>query len=69
MDDSDSLVFDETGWLEARLAGKQRALYFFGYGNDYAACLQDYFKVAGRVPSFFMQETGPPMGGGIMPAG
>ncbi|MCX7753945.1 MAG: DUF5110 domain-containing protein [Anaerolineales bacterium] len=50
VDDSHSLVFDETGWLTLRPAGKRRDVYFFGYGRDYAACLQDYFKVAGRVP-------------------
>ncbi len=50
VDDSDSLVFDETGWLAARPAGKQRDLYFFGYGHDYAACLQDYCNVTGSVP-------------------
>jgi alpha-glucosidase (family GH31 glycosyl hydrolase) len=52
VDDSQSLVFDSDGWLEARTSEKNRNLdlYFFGYGHDYAACLQDYFKVSGNVP-------------------
>lgn len=54
VDDSTSLVFDEQGWLAPRdtLRGKSRAqdLYFFGYGHDYTGCLQDYSRIAGRVP-------------------
>ena len=53
VDDSESLVFDSSGWLEARLPGQKNTnldLYFFGYGHDYVGCLQDYFKVTGNVP-------------------
>ena len=52
VDDSQSLVFDSSGWLEARTPGKNPNLdlYFFGYGHDYVGCLQDYFKVTGNVP-------------------
>ncbi len=50
VNDSDSLVFDSTGWLETRAPGKNLDLYFFGYGHAYLDCLQDYFKVAGNVP-------------------
>lgn len=49
VDDSRSLVFNEEGWLELR----QRMavdLYFFGYGQDYRACLRDFSKVAGPTP-------------------
>lgn len=51
VDDSDSLIFNEEGWLESRPGdGRARDLYFLGYGLDYPACLQDYFKLTGPVP-------------------
>ncbi|MBI5353940.1 MAG: DUF5110 domain-containing protein [Chloroflexi bacterium] len=49
MDDSRSLVFNESGWLEPRNQ-KQKDLYFFGYGTDYASCLRDFTLVAGKIP-------------------
>ena len=49
IDDSESLVFNPEGWLEPRGADGQD-LYFFGYGKDYAACLQDFTRVAGAIP-------------------
>ncbi len=48
VDDSASLLFTDEGWLEPR--GEGTDLYFFGYGNDYGACLADYGRVAGPVP-------------------
>ena len=48
-DDSETLVFDETGWLVPR-GGGGLDLYFFGYGRDYQACLQDFAAVAGPAP-------------------
>ena len=60
MDDSETLVFNETGWLEPRPQKKlkvlksfrisQKDLYFFGYGTDYAACLRDFTNIAGKIP-------------------
>ncbi len=49
VDDSASLLFTEAGWLEPR-PGDGLDLYFFGYGQDYQACLQEYGRVAGPVP-------------------
>ncbi len=49
VDDSRSLVFNEKGWLEPR-PRKQKDLYFFGYGNDVAGCLQDFTRIAGPIP-------------------
>jgi len=49
VDDSHTLVFNEKGWLEPR-ARKQKDLYFFGYGNDFAGCLQDFTRIAGPIP-------------------
>ncbi|HZU86220.1 MAG TPA: TIM-barrel domain-containing protein [Anaerolineaceae bacterium] len=58
VDDSKSLVFDETGWLtsrhpsshNARKTARIKDLYFFGYGTDHAACLRDFTRLAGPVP-------------------
>ena len=51
VNDSQSLVFNPDGWLEARPANSESLdLYFFGYVNDYAACLADFCKLAGAVP-------------------
>jgi alpha-glucosidase (family GH31 glycosyl hydrolase) len=50
VDDSQSLVFNPEGWLEARPARGALDLYFFGYGHDYAACLKDFTRLAGDVP-------------------
>jgi len=50
VDDSASLVFNDEGWLEPRAAADNIDLYFWGYGQDYLGCLQDFFKVAGPAP-------------------
>src|SRR5512139_1964508 len=54
VDDSTSLVFNESGWLEPRNAKNLRVsskdLYFFGYGSDFAACLRDFTRIGGPIP-------------------
>jgi alpha-glucosidase (family GH31 glycosyl hydrolase) len=50
VDDSHSLVFNPSGWLEARQADGNLDLYFFGYGHDYTGCLRDFCLVAGEAP-------------------
>jgi alpha-glucosidase (family GH31 glycosyl hydrolase) len=61
VDDSESLVFNENGWLESRIpqtvqvfktfrVSQPKDMYFFGYGTDYAACLRDFTAVAGKIP-------------------
>jgi putative sterol carrier protein len=50
-DDTPRLVFNADGWLEPRKASAGTLdLYFFGYGQDAAACLQDFARVAGPAP-------------------
>jgi alpha-glucosidase (family GH31 glycosyl hydrolase) len=54
-DDSSSLVFDDEarsrGWLEPRGAAEAyRDLYFFGFGEDFQGCLNDFAAVAGAAP-------------------
>jgi alpha-glucosidase (family GH31 glycosyl hydrolase) len=60
VNDSESLVFDEAGWLAPRhvqtlkvlktFRVSQKDIYFFGYGTDYAACLRDFTAIAGPIP-------------------
>lgn len=51
VDDSHSLLFNDTGWLEPRpTPAGALDLYFFGYGHDYQQCLHDYTLVTGPVP-------------------
>jgi alpha-glucosidase (family GH31 glycosyl hydrolase) len=66
VDDSNTLVFNQAGWLEPREANlsggysvgihqqhqrsRSKDMYFFGYGNDISACLRDFTNVAGEMP-------------------
>ena len=49
VDDSRSLVFNDSGWLEPRTIA-QKDLYFFGYDTDATACLEDFTRIAGPIP-------------------
>ncbi len=48
IDDSNTLLFDNEGWFKARQENTTD-IYFFGYGHDYLACVQDYCKLTGEV--------------------
>ena len=37
-------------WVECRPEGNRQDLYLFAYGHDYTKALNDYTKVAGRIP-------------------
>ncbi|WP_197428604.1 glycoside hydrolase family 31 protein [Halapricum sp. CBA1109] len=51
VDDTDSLVFGDDGWLEPRdAAAGYEDVYLFGYGHDYLDCLADFTAIAGDVP-------------------
>jgi hypothetical protein len=51
VDDTDSLVFGEDGWVESRDAAEgYEDRYLFGYGHDYLGCLSDFAALAGDVP-------------------
>ncbi|MBN2471658.1 MAG: DUF5110 domain-containing protein [Anaerolineae bacterium] len=51
VDDSRTLVFDADSWLEPRRTPAAALdLYFFGYGQDYQGCLQDYARITGPAP-------------------
>jgi alpha-glucosidase (family GH31 glycosyl hydrolase) len=51
IDDTQSLVFNETGWLEDRDKDENyQDLYFLAYGDDYQSALKDFSKVTGEIP-------------------
>jgi len=51
VNDADSLVFEEDGWVAPRdTNGSYEDLYLFGYGQEYLDCLQDFTAVSGEVP-------------------
>lgn len=51
IDDSQSLVFNEDGWLERRSTPiEYKDLYFFGYGCDFTECIIDFQRISGKVP-------------------
>lgn len=50
VDDSDTLVFNEAGWLTPRASPENLDLYLFGFGHDYAACLHAFTRLSGPVP-------------------
>ena len=45
MDDSGRLVLSEDGWFDRKKP--EEDLYFFGYGHDYIACVQDFYRLTG----------------------
>ncbi len=49
IDESDSLVLGEDGWVETRTEGA-KDLYFFGYGFDYKGAVKDFYKLTGAPP-------------------
>ena len=51
IDDSQSLVFNNQGWLERRSCPDiYKDLYFFGYGFDFTECIMDFQKISGQIP-------------------
>ncbi|OOP74801.1 glycoside hydrolase family 31 protein [Clostridium beijerinckii] len=49
IDDSESLILTEDGWIETRERNVVD-IYFLGYGRDYVKCLKDFFKLCGNTP-------------------
>ena len=53
LDDSKSLLITKDGWFAPRKPCTD--VYFFGYGHDYTACVQDYQRLTGgpgMLPAF-----------------
>ena len=49
IDDSNSFLFTEKGWLEPRRKDVID-LYFLGYGRNYKQCLKDFYQLTGETP-------------------
>lgn len=49
LDDSDSMLLDADGWVAVR-EKRSKDIYFFGYGYDYLAAVQDYYRLTGVPP-------------------
>lgn len=49
LDDSRSLIIREDGWVDVR-GEVGTDLYFWGYGTDYLACIQDFYRLCGATP-------------------
>jgi len=53
IDDSATPIIRKDGWFAPR--EKCTDVYFFGYGHDYTACVQDYYRLTGApemLPAF-----------------
>ncbi len=49
VDDSETLVFDETVWLHPRNCHSlYKDLYFLGYGHDYLSAIKEYQDISGK---------------------
>ncbi|MBQ7248049.1 MAG: DUF5110 domain-containing protein [Lachnospiraceae bacterium] len=49
MDDSDSLLLGDDGWVNVRKEGGID-VYFFGYGYEYRDCIRDFYRLTGAPP-------------------
>ena len=49
LDDSETLVLEEDGWVGVR-EEDTTDVYFFGYGFDYVAAVQDFYSLTGAAP-------------------
>ncbi len=49
-DDTGKFVFTDDGWVAPRHDHHQQDWYFFGYGHDYKAALQEYTAFGGQIP-------------------
>lgn len=48
VDDSETALLLQDGWFAKRPAGLTD-VYFFGYGHDYTACVQDWYRLTGKT--------------------
>jgi hypothetical protein len=49
LDDTESFLFDDAGWMAVRRAGR-RDLYLFAYGDDYPAAVSAFYDLSGHPP-------------------
>ena len=49
IDDSDSMMLDDDGWISLRTANA-KDIYFFGYGYNYRGAVSDFMRLTGVPP-------------------
>lgn len=50
IDDSQSMLFDENGWVAGRLPGDRIDGYLFAYGHDYRGAMKAFYALSGSQP-------------------
>lgn len=50
MDDSESMLFDDNGFVSPRRQGTRIDGYIFAYGADYKGAMQAYYAISGQQP-------------------
>lgn len=50
VDDSDTMLFEDDGWVGVRKPGYRVDGYLFTYGHDYRQALKAFFDVSGKPP-------------------
>jgi alpha-glucosidase (family GH31 glycosyl hydrolase) len=50
IDDSESMLFDESGWVAPRKEGFKIDGYLFGYGHDYREAIKALYTISGNQP-------------------
>lgn len=50
IDDSDTMLLGEDGWVKVRRDLAATDVYFFGYGYDYVGAVRDFMRLTGTPP-------------------
>lgn len=50
VEDSDTMLFEDDGWVGVRKPGKRIDGYIFAYGHDFRECLKAFFEISGKPP-------------------
>lgn len=50
VNDTDTMLFDGSGWVSARRSGDRIDGYLFGYGHDYRAAVKALYQLSGKQP-------------------
>jgi len=50
VDDSESMLFTNDGWVAGRLPGDRIDGYLFGYGHDYRGAMKAFYALSGSQP-------------------
>lgn len=50
VNDTESMLFEENGWIAGRKSGKRSDEYIFMYGRDYREAIRAYYAVSGSQP-------------------